>query len=447
MQAIEFHAPTDWLSWIIIVFIAGVCLLLSAFMSGSEIAFFGLTPLQIDDIRDEDTPRSHKLCQLVDNSERLLATILITNNLVNITMVILLTFAINLTIEINNPVLSFILQTVVLTFLLLLFGEVLPKLTARTRMKSWAEAAAPGVFFLYCLFGPLSKLLVRSTSLVSRLVARRAVSISTDDLSQAMEIADVAEPKDKEMLEGILTFGEKQVCDIMVSRLDVTAIEYHSDWQSVIDTILESGYSRIPVYDNELDAIKGILYSKDLLPHLDNNTPGFRWQSLIRKAYFVPESRMIDDLMEDFRSRKIHIAVVVDEYGCTQGIVTLEDILEEIVGEIDDEYDTENHLWRAIAPGIYRFQAKIPLIDFFRATGMEEEEFPHSDEVETLAGLLLAVKGDFPREHEMIKVGGCEFTVLKMERHRIITVQVNLADAPADKNAEKTANKKVKKNG
>lgn len=435
-QAIWFTEPSNWAVWIAIVAIAGACLLLSAFMSGSEIAFFGLDAAQLDDLRGEDTTESRKVCTLVDHADRLLATILIGNNLVNITMVILLNFALDETVRFGNTAVEFLLKTVLLTFLLLLFGEVLPKLTARGHTQAWAKASASGMMLAYRLFAPLSRIMVRSSAFVSSKVERKHDDISAEDLSQALEITEVEEKKDKEMLESILSLGEKQASDIMTSRIDVTAIEIHSSWKDVIDTVLESGYSRIPVYDTDYDNISGILYSKDLLPWIERDRDGFSWQNLVRKAYFVPGSRMIDNLMQDFRVKKVHIAVVVDEYGGTQGIVTLEDILEEIVGEIDDEYDTEETLWRQVAPGIFRFRAKVPLLDFYRVTGLSEESFPQADDAESLAGLLLALKGDFPRERETVEAAGCSFTVLKMNRHRIESVMVRLPRAAKTDNID-----------
>lgn len=434
---ISFSAPGSWLGWAVIVAIALVCMLLSAFMSGSEIAFFGLDTAQLEDMEEEDTAETRRVLNLVQHSDRLLATILIGNNLVNITMVILLDFAINQTVRFASGVLEFLLKTVLLTFLLLLFGEVLPKLTARGRAVQWAKSAAGAMTAAYRLFGPLSRLMVRSSAFVSRKVERKRDDVTADDLSQALEITDVKEQKDKEMLEGILTLGEKQASDIMTPRMDVTAIDTHASWKEVIATILDSGYSRIPVYDTDMDDIRGILYSKDLLPWLERDRNGFLWQSLVRKAYFVPESRMIDDLMQDFRVKKVHISVVVDEYGGTQGIVTLEDILEEIVGEIDDEYDQDEQTWKRIAPGVFRFSGKTPLVDFYRATDLDEETFSQADDAETLAGLLLEAKGDFPKERETIEIAGCRFTVLKMDRHRIDSVMVRLPQEPAADKKEK----------
>lgn len=427
-NAIAFHAPADWGSWILILCIAFFCLICSAFVSGSEIAYFSLTPSDIDSLKeDEENPRARKAFKLISDSERLLATILICNNLVNITMVILLVFAINQAITFNSTLLSFLIQTVLLTFLLLLFGEILPKMIAKSRCLAWAKGVSPLLSGICRFFSPLSSLMVRSTRIVNKLVTKKHTGISADELETALEISNVSEGEEKEMLEGILSFGEKQVSDIMTSRVDVTAIELHDTREEAVKTILETGYSRIPVYDTSQDIIRGILYSKDLLPYLDDENRDFEWQKLIREAYFVPESRMIDDLLEDFRSRKIHIAIVVDEYGCTQGIVTLEDILEEIVGEIDDEYDQDEALYKRINNDTYVFDAKIPILDFCRITDTDEEELgEEGEEAETLAGLLLEIKGDFPERKESIAWKRFRFLVLDIERHRIRKVRVKV---------------------
>lgn len=426
-QAIEFHAPDSWVSWAFIVGIALMCLCLSAFVSGSEFAYFGLTPQEIDKLEENQDDESHrKAYNLITHSERLLATILISNNLVNVTLVILLSFAISQTVVFNSALLDFLIQTVFLTFLLLLCGEIFPKLVAKGRPMRWALAVATPLTFLYNLVGPLAKLMAKSTSIVNKIITKKSDSISTDELSQALEISDMTSDQDKEMLEGILSFGEKNASDIMVSRVDVTDIEYHSSWSEVVNTILQSGFSRIPVYEKSQDNIKGILYSKDLLPYIGKRDDSFMWQTLLRQAYFVPESKMIDDLLEDFRKKKTHMAVVVDEYGGTQGIVTLEDILEEIVGDIDDEYDEEDKLYQRLSDDTYVFEAKTPLVDFCRITGVEEEEFGDIGEAETLAGLLLALKGDFPAKKESIVAGRCRFLVLDIRKHRIISVRVKV---------------------
>lgn len=424
----EFHSPVTmgWAGWIIIVAIAFICLIISAFVSGSEIAYFGLTPGEVSDLEEDERAEAKQAFNLLNHSEQLLATILISNNLVNVTMVVLLTFAINQVVTFNSPLTNFLLQTVFLTFLLLLFGEIFPKLVARGRTLKWVLTASKGISLLYRLTAPLARIMVRSTIVMNRFVTKKEDDISTDDLEKALEISDLKEGKDKEMLEGILSFGEKEVSDVMISRVDVTAIEFHASWEETMKVILDSGFSRIPVYDTSQDTIRGILYSKDLLPYIGKRDNSFRWQTLIREAFFVPESRNIDDLLEDFRKRRIHIAIVIDEYGGTQGIVTLEDIIEEIVGEIDDEYDDNSSMYRRISVDTYIFEGKISISDFCRVTDIEEESLGDVGEAETLAGLLLEIKGDFPAPGEILERGKCRFQVIKMEKHRILKVKVTI---------------------
>lgn len=423
-------APPDWVSWSFIVLIAFCCLLMSAFVSGSEIAYFGLNRMEIDRLNEEDDPQSRKVCAMLSDSEHLLATILISNNLVNITMVVLLSFAFSQVFKFNSAVLDFLIQTVLLTFLLLLFGEIFPKLVARGRTLKWVMMASGPLWVIYRLTTPMAKFMVMSTRLVNKVVTKKEENLSADELEKALQISDIKEGEDKEMLEGILSFGEKEVCDIMIPRIDITAIEYHDTWSHAMDVILKSGYSRIPVYDTSQDTIRGILYSKDLLPYIGKQNDSFRWQTLLREPYFVPESRMIDDLLEDFRKKKIHIAIIVDEYGGTQGMVTLEDIIEEIVGEIDDEYDEETSMYKKIAPDTYVFDAKIPLSDFCHAVDIEEEALGDTGEAETLAGLLLEIKGDFPTLKETLTRDNLRFQVVKIERHRITKVKVTLPPPP-----------------
>ncbi|MCH5235897.1 MAG: gliding motility-associated protein GldE [Muribaculaceae bacterium] len=431
-KAIEFHAPNDWVAWSAIVFTAAVCLLISAFVSGSEIAYFGLSPAEIDELEEDESSHATKAKYLIHNSERLLASILVANNLVNITIVILLNFAINQIVTFKNTALDFICQTVVLTFLLLLFGEIFPKLVARNKTLRWVDKTSSALTILYKVTSPVATLMVKSGNLFNRFIAKKQEQLSTDELEKALSISNIKEAQDKEMLEDILTFGEKEVSDIMISRVDVTAIEYHDSWTQAVDVIIKSGYSRIPVYDTSQDVIKGILYSKDLLPYIGKQSDSFRWQTLLREAYFVPETRRIDDLLEDFRKRKIHIAIVVDEYGGTQGLVTLEDIIEEIVGEIDDEYDEKTSMYKKINANTYLFDAKIPLGDFCDIIGIKEEELEETGEAETLAGLLLEIKGDFPTMKESIARGPLRFQVIQIEKHRITKVKVWKKDLPTN---------------
>ena len=423
-KAIEFHSPPDWVAWSFIVFTAFCCLIVSAFVSGSEIAYFGLSPQEEEELEEDESLGARKGRFLIQHSEHLLASILIVNNLVNITIVILLNFAINQIVTFRNQALDFICQTVILTFLLLLFGEIFPKLLARSKTINWVVKTSPAVSVIYKIVYPLSSIMVKYSSLFNKFISKKQEQLSTDELEKALSISNIKEAQYKEMLEGILTFGEKEVGDIMISRVDVTAIEYHDSWTEAIDVIIKSGYSRIPVYDTSQDIIKGIIYSKDLLPYIGKQSDSFRWQSLLREAYFVPETRRIDDLLEDFRKRKIHIGIVVDEYGGTQGIVTLEDIIEEIVGEIDDEYDEKTSMYRKINGNTYLFDAKVSLSDFCHILGYNHDELGDTGEAETLAGLLLEIKGDFPTMKETIARGPLRFEVMQMDKHRITKVKV-----------------------
>ena len=423
-------APSDWVSWSFIIFTALLCLLGSAFFSGSEIAYYALRPSQLEDMLEGDTPAGKRVNRLMQDSERFLATLLISNNLVNITMVVLLTYAISQTVVFHSAALNFAVQTVFLTFLLLLFGEIFPKLVAKGRPETWALKSSGALSAVSAAVAPMAKTLAKSTLIINKLIAKKDPGLSADELEKALEISDLEEGQEREMLEGILSFGEKKASDILIPRIDVTDIEIHASWSEVMQTVVESGYSRIPVYDTTQDAIKGILYAKDLLPHLQNRTESFEWQKLIREAYFVPEGRMIDDLLEDFRKKRIHIAIVVDEYGGTQGIVTLEDVIEEILGEIDDEYDQSSRLYRRVDASTWLFDAKIPVSDFCEVVDVEEEQLGEIGDCETLAGIILEIKEDFPEKGETLtlELSGAEsaldFKVLNIEKHRILKVKV-----------------------
>ncbi|MDE6802689.1 MAG: gliding motility-associated protein GldE [Muribaculaceae bacterium] len=413
---------------IVALAVAVLALFLSAFMSGSEIAFFSLTPETLDEL--DDTPENQRIRTILSAPERLLATILIGNNLVNVTIVVLCNFALGPIFSGMSEVMSFILQTVLLTFLILLFGEILPKLLANNNPLRWAHRAVGPLAVLQKLVWPLSSLLVKSTYIVNRVVTKKHDNISTDELSQALEITDVAEGENKEMLEGILKFGDTTASEIMTPRVDITDIDITWDFEHVLDVIRTSGYSRLPVYSKTQDDIRGVLYSRDLLPYIgpDNRLPAnFEWQALIREPYFVPESRMIDDLLEDFRKLKKHIAIVVDEFGGTQGVVTLEDVLEEIVGDINDEYDEEEKTYKELGNDTYIFEGRTLLNDFFRVTGLDENDYaPVIEDCETLAGMLLSIKGDFPKEKEALVYGRCRFLILDIEHHRITSVRVKV---------------------
>lgn len=400
--------------------------MLSAFNSGSEIACFSLKQDDIDSIDDEQ--KQEKLKGLLAESEKLLATILVGNNLINVMVVVVLNFAMNQIFVFNSPVASFVVQTVILTFLILLFGEVMPKLYASNNNVKFALAAYGGLRFMMSLFAPITKIMVKSSYIVDKVVSKRADNISMDDLSKALEASDVTAGDEKDILQGILTFGDKTVAEIMRPRVDVVDIDYDAKFEDVVKTVIDNGYSRMPVYDETPDNIKGILYAKDLLPYIGKRDNNFRWQNLLRTAYFVPETRMIDDLLEDFRKKKIHLAVVVDEFGCTQGIATMEDVLEEIVGDIDDEYDTEESFYSKLNETTYVFDGKTQLNDFYRVTGMTEEDFDSDvlEDAETLAGMLLNIKGNFLKVNEMVCYGKCEFTVLEVDKYRIAKIKLRI---------------------
>lgn len=410
---------------IIAIVLAIGCLFLSGFVSGSEIAFFSLTPTQCEEI--EDTPKGDKILGLLRNPERLLATILIANNLVNVTIVVLFNYALGPIFAGMSAVMSFILQTVILTFLILLFGEILPKLYANSNNLGWAKMAEGGLALCVKIFYPLSSLLVRSTVIVNKVVPKKQEEITADDLSQALEIANVGSSDNKDMLEGILKFGDTTASEVMTPRVDVTGLDIEYTFEEVMKVVIDSGFARLPVYENSMDELRGVLYSRDLLPYISNSDPDFRWQTLMREPYYVPESRMIDDLLEDFRSRRVHLAIVIDEFGGTQGIVTLEDVLEEIVGDINDEYDEEDVTYRRLPDDTFIFEGKTLLNDFFRATELDEDDFAAvTEDCETLAGMLLAIKGDFPKDKESIVYGRCRFLVLSVKNHRIVNVRVKI---------------------
>ena len=417
---------------IIALVLALLCLFLSGFVSGSEMAFFSLTPSQTEDIGK--TPQGNNIIYLLDNPQRLLATILIANNLVNVTIVVLCNYALGPVFEGMSAVLSFVLQTVILTFLILLFGEIIPKLYASNYNERWARFAASPLLIVYKVLGWPSGLLVKSGTLVKRVVAKRANDITPSELSRALEITQGATGDDKEMLEGILKFGDTTASEIMTPRVEITDIDMKLNFDEVMKIVLESGYSRMPAFDGTQDNIKGILYSRDLLPYIGrSDAKELDWQRLLRQAYFVPESRMIDDLLEDFRKLKIHMAIVVDEYGGTQGVVTLEDVLEEIVGDIDDEYDEPDTTFKRLRDDTFVFEGRTPLTDFFRITDLDPADFEEvTEDVETLAGMLLAIKGDFPKDKEPLVYGRCRFLILEISDHRIAEVRVKVMPQKID---------------
>ena len=421
---VQFMAPT------VGTIVAGVlaCLLLfvSGFASGSEIAFFSLSPSDLNELDSDKNPVDAKIQRLRDHSERTLATILITNNLVNVTIIMLCNYVFAHLISFGNAVwLQFVVITVLLTFLLLLFGEIIPKVYCGQNALAVCRRFAPSILALSRLFRPLANVLIRSGMLAEKVVQKENHVLSVDVLEQALELTDKKELKEEQnMLEGIVRFGDETAKEVMTSRQDVVALDFRSSFPDVISCIVENNYSRIPVYQDSMDHIRGILYIKDLLPHLSKPMT-FRWQSLIRPPYFVPETKKIDDLLRDFQENKVHIAIVVDEFGGTSGIVTLEDILEEIVGEINDEYDEEEKNYVRVNANTYVFEGKTLLADFYKILDIDDDVFEEVEgDADTLAGLMLELKGDFPKPHERITYRHFKFEIVELDGHRISKIKV-----------------------
>ena len=424
LSQIHFYAPG--ISAIICLIASLFLLLMSAFSSGSEIAFFSLTPKDLSEL-DPDKIKDKKILMLRDDSERTLATILITNNFINVTIIMLLNYFFAQIVDFGTAYwVHFLIVTVLLTFLLLLFGEIIPKVYSRVSPLAFCRRVVNGILFFRQLFWPIGTLLLGSGILAERFVQRREYDISADELEQALDITDKEEIRDeKEMLEGIIRFSDEMVKEIMTSRQDIVSIDIKSSFKDVIDNIVKNNYSRIPVYQGSIDNIRGILYIKDLLPHIGKSNT-FRWQTLIRPAHFVPETKKIDDLLREFQTNKVHIAIVVDEFGGTSGVITLEDILEEIVGEISDEYDEEDNGYVKLDYKTYVFEGKTKIVDLCRILSLDDDYFEKFDEADTLAGLLLELKGDFPGIHEKFEFGNLLFEILKKDQRRIARVKVTI---------------------
>ena len=412
--------------------VAGVaaCLLLlvSGFASGSEIAIFSLSPADLSELDEEKTQTDIDIKHLHDDSERTLATILITNNLVNVTIIMLFGYFFDHAIDFGGAWwLEFLSMTVLLTFLLLLFGEIMPKVYCSQHALSFCRKAVGGLLFFRRLFYPFASIVMSSGKLTERVVQKESHMLSVDDLEQALELTDKEDIKEEQrMLEGIVRFGDETAKEIMTSRQDVVDLDFKSSFQEVMHCVVENNYSRIPVYQDNSDNIRGILYIKDLLPHLSKGN-NFRWQSLIRPPYFVPETKKIDDLLREFQENKVHIAIVVDEFGGTSGIVTLEDILEEIVGEINDEYDEDEKFYQRLNSNTFVFEGKTLLSDFYKILKLDDDIFEEVEgDADTIAGLLLEIKGDFPKMHEKIVYEQFTFEILDMEERRISKVKVTI---------------------
>ena len=433
---IEVHFLVPTTGVIIAGVLACILLIFSGYASGSEIAFFSLSPNDLNELDEERNDCDRQIKELREDSERTLATILITNNLVNVTIIMLANYFIAHVIDFGMAYwLEFVVITIFLTFLLLLFGEIMPKVYAGQHVLAFCRFSAPGIIALRRIFYPLSSVLLRSGMLAEKVVQKENHVLSVDDLEQALELTDENELKEeKNMLEGIVRFGDETAKEVMTSRQDVVDLDFRTSFADVLKCVVENNYSRIPVfpvYQGSIDNIRGILYIKDLLPYLSKPS-NFRWQSLIRPPYFVPETKKIDDLLRDFQENKVHIAIVVDEFGGTSGIITLEDILEEIVGEINDEYDEEEKPYTRINANTYVFEGKTLLSDFFKILDLDDETFEEvQGDADSLAGLLLEIKGDFPELHERIDFQNFTFEVTELDGHRISKIKVIIHEQAA----------------
>lgn len=403
-----------------------VLLLISAFVSGSETSLFSLSPTDIESIKEEQSKSSRAIVSLLENSEYTLATILTINNLVNICITILSANLISKLIIFSSGVWEFLFTTVAVTFLILLFGEIMPKVIANNTRIGFARSCSVILSSLCKLLRPVAGVLVRSSSGIKKLASRNKDNLSLDELSNAIDITATENEDEKQMLSEIVNFASTEVEQIMKPRMDITALDSECDFEQVRRTITESGFSRIPVYEESVDNIKGVLYVKDILPYI-NRDKEFEWQTLMRKPYFVPEHKKINDLLEEFQTHKVHLAIVVDEYGATQGLVSLEDILEEIVGEISDESDNDSSFYTCLGEGEFIFEGKTHLGDFEKITSLDEGTFDDvRGEAETIAGLMLELRHNFLKKGESVTSHGVKFTAEEIEGRRIEKIKVVL---------------------
>ncbi len=407
-------------------------LVFSAAISGSEIAFFSLNPAQLSELRNNQSTKSQLILHLLEKPKRLLATILIANNFVNVAIVIISSYVMMGLFDFSNsPLIGFLIQVVIVTSLILLFGEIMPKIYATQNAMMATHIMARPLLILRRIFYPLSSILVKSTGIIDKRIERKGHDISIDDLSEALHLttSDNSTPEEeKKILKGIVKFGDIEVKEIMRSRIDVTTVDIKTTFTSLLDTIHESGYSRIPVYNESFDNVTGIIYIKDLLPHLGQDNI-FDWPKLQRPAFYVPENKRISDLLQEFQTKKIHMAIVVDEYGGTSGIVTLEDILEEIVGEINDEFDIESDTFHysKIDDNNYIFEGKTLLNDFCKVLGIEDRIFSEAKgESDTLAGLMLELAGKIPEKNEKFQFDQYVFQADTVDKRRIKRIRVKI---------------------
>jgi putative hemolysin len=406
-----------------------ILLFFSALLSGSEIAFFSLSPTQIHELKNSKSKKNKNILQLLGRPKHLLASILIAINFINISIVIISSYIIAHSFDFTDmPVIGFIIQVIIVTFLILFFGEIMPKVYATHHTLKFARLIVRPMQIITKIVNPLSTLLVSSTSIIEKRITRKGHDISMNELSQVLEMTSKENTEEEtNILKGIVKFGNIDVKEIMKSRMDIIAVSIDFSLSELLNIIDESGYSRIPVYKDNFDSIVGILYVKDLLPHFEKKD--YNWQSLVRPPFFVPESKKINDLLEEFQHKKIHVAIVVDEYGGTSGIVSLEDIIEEIVGEITDEFDSEDLPYSKLDDKNYVFEAKTSLNDFCKILGKDNSIFAEvKGDSDTLAGLLLELKGEIPEKNSSIVYKNFTFKVESADKRRIKRIKVSITN-------------------
>ena len=405
---------------------------LSAVVSGSEVALFSLEPKDIETLKTNKKRSAQRILKLLSDPEQLLASILVGNNFINIAIVLLAAHISSSLISFGDAkTFEFIFQTVIITFLLLLFGEIIPKVYAAHYPKNFALKIAPFIDIMGKITKPINYILIHSTSFVNKRMSKHRRVLSIDEISKALKLANHEDlSDDKDILEGIVKFGSKSVSEIMHSRLDMVVVDFGSNFSEVLEIIRTAGYSRIPVYSGTLDQVTGVLYIKDLLPHITKGAI-FKWQTLIRAPFFIPETKKIDDLLEEFQKSKVHLAIVVDEFGGTSGLVTLEDILEEIVGDIADEFDVEEKFYTQLGTNEFLFDGKTLLNDFYKIVDCEDNVFEEfKGDADTLAGLILELTGEFPELHEKVLCKNFTFQIEALDRKRIKEIKVLINRMP-----------------
>lgn len=407
-----------------------VLLLFSALISGSEVAFFSLTPSQLLEIEESENSNDKIIQSLLINPKKLLATILIANNFVNIAIVVLSTFLMGMIPGISSfpGYIIFLIQVVGVTFLILLFGEVLPKVYATNQATKLIRFMAAPMLLIERIVSPFSYLLINSTSFIDKKIRKNNKSLSVEELEHAFELTeDTLQREERKILKSIVRFGNTDVKQIMTARTFAKAFEQEISFEELLEQAGGIGYSRIPVYQESFDVVIGILYLKDLLPYIDRKN--FDWKKLLRQPFFVPENKKIDDLLKEFQRKKVHLAIVVDEYGGTSGIVTLEDILEEIVGEITDEFDDEEIKYSKLAENVYIFDGATSLIDIYKVLGIEGEEFEEAKgEADSIAGFIIEQAGIIPQKGEKVKFINYEFTIMAADKRKVKQIQLTLID-------------------